>query len=254
MGKRTFILIVLFLFIYPLQTSSMAINEEEKQSPKFISSMEADITGDGIKEYIKIQGYLLSKQSNFFTDVWININSLFNQQWKISVHGGYSPKLELFDLTHNNTADLFYESKVDENKERYQYQLYSLLNGEVKQIELPSNIYFVGEFQEDFSIKFQLNPNDKILTEDLSSKRSFYIKNQLYDENGKLLKEQPIKLLKPIKMKPLLISRSKGYGLITTQQVKGINENDIIGHLETLWYYDQKKWIKFNSNWNVIKE
>ncbi len=242
-----YIIMTSFIFICTFQSANAA--ENKKQSQNYINSMEEDVTGDGIREYIKLHGYLLSDQSNYYTDVWIDIDSLFTQHWKISLHGGYSPKLELYDLTHNNTMDLFYESKIDEKKERYQYQLYSLENGKIQQINLPKITYFNGEFQNDFQIKLKLNPNEKAVIENLSNKKSFYMKHQLFDKKGNLLKKQSLKLLRPIKMEPKLISRSKGYGLTTTQQVRGINEHDIIGHIETLWYYRQNNWIKLKSKW-----
>ena len=211
--------------------------------------MEEDITGDGIREYIILEGYLLSENSNYYTDVWVDIQSSFAQQWKISFPGGYHPKLELLDITHDGTVDLIYESAVKENGRHFNYQLYTLKNGKVQQIELPRNKYVRGEFIDDFKISIQISPNEKVILEDVSSKKSFYIKNQIYEDTGKLLKKQQLTIFPISQMEPILISKSKGYGLKTIQEVRGIHDKDLLGEIVTLWYYKENEWIKLKTDW-----
>src|SRR5690625_3629419 len=146
-----YVLVCAILFItIPIHDVSIIYSAETDSS--FINSMEEDITGDGIREYIKLEGNLLSDKSKYFTDVWVNIESPFAQQWKISFIGGYEPKLELLDINQDGTVDLIYESAVKENGRHYNYQIYTLKNGKVQQIELPKNKYVKGEFTDHFKI------------------------------------------------------------------------------------------------------
>src|SRR5690625_5963384 len=142
----TLIIIVctVFFIIIPINPNSDVCSSDLSNDPSFINSMEEDITGDGIREYIILEGYLLSENSNYYTDVWVDIQSSFAQQWKISFPGGYHPKLELLDITHDGTVDLIYESAVKENGRHFNYQLYTLKNGKVQQIELLRNKYILG--------------------------------------------------------------------------------------------------------------
>lgn len=234
----------------PINTASVIYSAENE--PSFINSMEEDITGDGIREYIKLEGNLLSDSSKFYTDVWVNIESPFAQQWKISFIGGYHPKLELLDITHDNTVDLIYESAVKENGRHYNYQLYTLKNGKVQQIELPKNKYAKGVFVDDFKINIQISPNDKVIVQDIADKKTTYVNEQLYDKTGKLLKKQQLTIFPISQLKPILISKSKGYGLKTIQEVRGINDKDVIGEIGTLWYYKENEWIKLRTDWKYI--
>jgi len=231
----------------PVNTASVVYSSESE--PSFINSMEEDITGDGIREYIKLEGNLLSDSSKYYTDVWANIESPFAQQWKISFIGGYQPKLELLDITHDNTVDLIYESAVKENGRHYNYQLYTLRNGKVHRIELPKNKYVKSEFTDNFKINIQISPSDKVITQDVSNKKSTYINEKLYDETGKLLKKHQPTIFPISQLKPILISKSKGYGLETIQEVRGINDKDLIGKIVTLWYYKDNEWIKLKTEW-----
>src|SRR5690625_7583476 len=111
--------------------------------------MEEDITGDGIREYIILEGYLLSENSNYYTDVWVDIQSSFAQQWKISFPGGYHPILELLDITHDGLVDLIYEFAVKVHGRHFNYILYPLVFYSVYIVELQINttarVVFIGE-------------------------------------------------------------------------------------------------------------
>src|SRR5699024_2745768 len=93
-----------------LLSSIHAVSAESslEQESSFINSYEEDVTGDGFKEYLKLQGNLLSTKSIFYPDVWVDITNPFSQHWKISLQAGYNPDIQLIDLTHDQIVDIFY--------------------------------------------------------------------------------------------------------------------------------------------------
>src|SRR5699024_6496538 len=85
----------------------------------------------------------------------------------------------------------------------------------------------------------------------ISSQQKNYIKKGVYNANGTLKEATEIQIDSITQLKPTLNSKSKGYGLKSTQQVKGIDENDYIGQLVTYWYFRKDKWIIINSELQV---
>src|SRR5699024_11751915 len=100
----------------------------------------------------------------------------------------------------------------------------------------------------DFRIALTLHANEDPIFIPVKNRQQL-IDNKLYDTNGKILKEESI-VVDPIKkFIPTLISDSKGYGLKSIQEINGVFDEDRIGSIETLWYYDKNKWIILQNNW-----
>ncbi len=45
------------------------------------------------------------------------------------------------------------------------------------------------------------------------------------------------------------ISDSQGYGLKSSQEIYGTNKDDSLGTIETLWYFEDEKWIILQTKW-----
>src|SRR5699024_12014081 len=77
-------LVSLAFFITNLNQTTFANEEGNKTEPIVIATHEEDITGDGIKETVELKGVLLSEDSGFFHQVWADITSEHDKEWKIS--------------------------------------------------------------------------------------------------------------------------------------------------------------------------
>jgi hypothetical protein len=241
--------IILYTSLFFVPFSPQILSAQEKE-PSFINSFEEDITGDGFHEYAKIQGNLLREDSSFYQNIWIDMTSKFNKEWSISLQNGYDPQIKLIDLNHDQVFDLFYQIAKDENKNHFHYQFYTLKGGTVKQLPLPNPMYSKGTFEDDFQVHIQLNPNEKPLVIDVSPKKDSYITGHLYDEKGHLLENKRITIESIATLEPLLISESKGYGLKSMQTVYGVDRQDKIGEIETLWYFKKDEWIILKSHFH----
>src|SRR5699024_509526 len=245
---KTFILLALFHIVFMLVPTTVGATDDDNQS-SFINSYEEDLTGDGFREHIILKGSLFSEKSNFYRDVWLDIASPFAHQWKISLEGGYNPEVRMIDLNHDHTPDLLYRVAKDEDSLQYFHQLYTLKKGTAQQIPTPKHHHIQGKFLDDFKVEIKINPAMKPIIKNISNDKQHYIEEKIYKENGELLKEKSIKP-KPINaLEPTLISKTKGYGLKSRQQVKGLGNDDILGEIETLWYYQNEKWIVLTTEW-----
>lgn len=244
-----FFLLCTCLCIFIPTASTIKEAKSENDDSSFINSYEEDLTGDGLREYVTLNGVLLTDKSDYYRDVWLDITSPFSHQWKISFEGGYDPHLQLIDFNHDHTFDMFYEVAKDEDKRHNFYQLYTLKNGEVEQLPLPKNNHIRGEFVKNFQVELNMHPNKKPMQINIKDKKDDYVQEEIYDENGKLLKKQQINISPITFMEPILISETKGYGLKSYQSVKGTNQNDLFGEIVTLWYYKNDKWVALKSDW-----
>lgn len=252
--RKTSIFLVIICFLasvsFPSPIQATEVSESESSpDDSFINSVEADITGDGLREYIRLEGKLLSDNSMYYHDVWLDIASPFSKTWNITLKGGYHPKIALFDINHNQVVDIFYEVALNEEKTEFASSFYTLHKGKVEQLDLPEKNYIKGEYIDDFQIALTLHPNKPPIHVPVSN-QSLAIEQNLYDTDGKVLKEVSTQIEPIHQYEPTLISESKGYGLKTIQQVKDITNNEIIGSVETLWYMHKKNWLILQNRWH----
>lgn len=219
-----------------------------ESEPSLINSYEEDITGDGFREYLKLHGNLLSNQSVYYPEVWLDITNPFSQHWKISLQAGYHPDIQFIDLDHDNVFDIFYIVGKDAEKRKYHYQLYTLKNGTIEQIQLPKHKFVQTKLMNEFKIEIKTNPHEKSIIHSIEDKNK-YIEDEIYDKNGKLLLVEKKLQHKPIHfMEPVLISETNGYGLKTYEQIIGVFDEPI-GEIQTLWYFNNDEWIALKTDW-----
>lgn len=220
----------------------------EEDSP-LINSFEEDITGDGFHEYIRLQGKQIKEESLFYQDVWLDIEDAFHKKWSIFLNNGYEPSLTFIDFNHDQVFDLFYEVRKEMEQPYYEYQLYSFKNGKLTSQELPERHTIEGSFSDDFKIKVHIQGEQEPYELDISHLKNRYLNQAFYDEQGSLLKKKSVTVQPITRFEPVLISESNGYGLKSTQLIKGIDESGTIGQVETLWYYKKEKqqWIALQT-------
>jgi hypothetical protein len=244
-------LITTILFSMILLTAPSVIAQEIPETVE-LESFEADVTGDGQDEKIILKGTPFSADSSYYQDVWAEITNELDESWTISYEGGYEPSLQLVDLNGDGIKDIFYQSATGGSGGLHHYQLSTLRNSELNEIALPEQEYLEGAFEENFTVIFRLSPSHKPIEIDVSDRASDYIRLGIYDEEGNLLEPNSV-MIDPIAFyEPLLISKSKGYGLKSYQQISGAYHADQLGTVETLWYYENGEWIILQTEWVPI--
>lgn len=216
-----------------------------------IHSFEEDITGDGLKDDLKLQGNYLSNDSDFFQHIILDINNSFQKEWNLSLKGGYEPKLSFYDLNHDEIIDFLYEVAIDTDKKQYFTQAYTLKNNKIESIDLPKNNPIKGIYRDDFRIELIFTPTNN--KEYISiQNRNRLLKENVYNNKGEVSNEQYIDIDPIKKYIPILINKHKGYGLKSIQNMRHPSTKDLIGTIETLWYFDKhkNKWIILKTDWH----
>lgn len=237
------ILICILLFNFTMITYASAQDSEFKQ----LATYKEDVTGDGMKETIEVKGIPLSDV--YYKDIKIVVTTDDGKSWEIPYQGGYQPSLKIIDLNHDQISDLYFQSLIDQDKEMYKHYVHSLKNGKRTEIKLPSHQGANGKFIDDFNIEIQIVPHSKPIVIDISNRSEDYIRLNIYNHEGTLLKESPLTIDPIAFYEPVFISRSKGYGLKSHQYISEGNQSDHLGTIETLWYYENNQWIILQTKW-----
>ncbi len=247
---KHFITVVGLLFLLVPINTNAADKQNSAPTPKTIAKYEEEITGDSQKDTILLKGILFSHDTDYFRDIWTEITADNQQEWKIPYEGGYDPELQFIDLNHDRVNDIFYQSSTGGSGGLYYYHLHTLKNDELKEIPLPEQPYVKGEFRENFKVEIQISPEQEPYIVDVENRASEYIQLGIYNKEGKLIEENSSAMVDPIAFfDPVIISKQKGYGLKSYQQISGAYHADQLGTVETVWYYEDGKWIVLQTEW-----
>lgn len=247
---RYLITLISIMFLICFMHDPVIAEESIKiPEPEIINEFAEDVTGDMVKEKIELKGIRFSEDTTYYRNIWIDISNIHSDEWRISYDGGYEPTIQFVDLNHDGLNDIFYQSATGGSGGLYQYQLHTLKNGKVTAIPLPTQHYIKGKFINHFNIEIQISPDQEPINIDVADRADEYKRLNIYDENGKLLKQTPV-MINPIALfEPTLISRDKGYGLKSYQQISGAYHADQLGTVETLWYFDKDQWVILKTKW-----
>ena len=248
MMRTTYVLPLILTYFLISMLSNITIIAQEIPETTPIKEYEEDVTGDGIKENIKLYGTLLTLESNYYKDLYATIKTKSNQKWKVQLKGVYEPNIEFFDLTHSGVNDMLFKGLSEEDTDSYYNSLHTIKNNEVIDLDLPST-EINGRFINDFQAELFLTPHSKPIILDLSKQKNEYTRLNIFNNKGQLLKERKL-IINPItSYKPFLISSSKGYGVKSLQKIKGAHHEDNLGSIETIWYFEKDKWIILQTEW-----
>lgn len=243
----SFVVLLTSLYLYPNQTTAL----EKQMDPEavLIKTYQADVTGDGQNETIELKGILFSQDAKYYREIWAEITNVHDDQWKISYEGGYEPSIQFVDLNHDEITDIFYQSATGGSGGLYNYHLHTLANDSLQESPLPEQLYFTGEFRNNFIVSIQITPDRKPIEMNVKDRSTDYIRLGIYDKQGNLLKPTSV-MIDPIAFfEPIFISKSKGYGLKSYKQISGAYHADQLGTIESLWYYENGKWIILQTEW-----
>ncbi|GGB61564.1 hypothetical protein F3157_03025 [Virgibacillus dakarensis] len=245
-----FPLIFTFFILVPILTVA-AVEDTNNHKTILVATYHEDVTGDGQKEEIQLKGIRFSQDSSYFHNLWADIKGPQTKQWKIVYEGGYKPTLQFIDLNHDGINDVLFQSATNETSDLYSYQFNTLKNEKLTKLAIPESYTITGKFKNNFKAALTIDPSKKPIIIDMKERKTKHIHQGIYDRDGKLLKETKL-LIAPITFfEPAFISKSKGYGLKSYQQVSGANHQDKLGTIEAFWYFEKGKWIKLNQEWNA---
>lgn len=240
-------LIIILLFILSIPYNVVDANKDIINEVKIIEVYNEDITGDGFNEVIKLKGERLTKESKYFQHIWAEITSKEGDNWVIPYGQGYQPSLSFIDLNHNSQKEILFHATLKENTETSLKHIHSLLKNTFIELKIPTHKYVHGSFQDNFRAEIFLLPNHPPEIIDLETSKEQYTDLGIYNNKGQLQKDTSIKQSNVTKAIPISPSDRQGNGMETTEQIYGINDNDLLGIVKTRWYYENDQWINLQT-------
>lgn len=248
-GLKMFIrTITLFGLIFLTYANSAEATSTPIQDSVVIDTYMIDITGDGSKETIQLEGKMLSSNSTYFPFVVANIQSQTGESWSIELPGGFEPSLQFTDLTNNDTNELLYKGSVSPTKHSYTYKVHTFENEEFTSIPIPEDSFVHGKFQENFIAHIYITPHEDPIIVDLKDKANDYIHSGVYHKNGTLLKQQDI-MIEPIHSITPIDTEESSTIIETLQRVSSMIDSSELGLIESRWTYENHSWKLIDSSW-----
>lgn len=229
MPKSKFLLFFCLILITGFQ-KCLAFAKSE-----IITIYHEDLNGDGVLDTITLYGTPY-EDSPYYKQIWAEIE-INDKNYRIDLPEGYAPSIIFVDLTHDGINDLFYQVNTGGSGGLYHTKLYTFAPM-LKEIPLPTT-KVRGHFLLDFRVKIKV-PGKAPVILDVSQRKDEYIRLNLYQPSGKLLKKQSL-LISPIACYEIIeIDGQKG--LKSLQLISGAYRADGLGNAETKWLYQNNKW------------
>ncbi|KNF08055.1 hypothetical protein CLPU_10c01100 [Gottschalkia purinilytica] len=148
------------------------------------------------------------------------------------------------DFTGDKINDLFISASIAGNGGIINNRIVKLSEKKPKIIfseKENEGIKIQGDYLDNFRVKLYTNTN-KQFEIDLSFNENTYIKNKIYDNNGKLLKQVKTWSDSFQNLKPVDYDGDGIYELVGNQSIFETSHVDKISHLNSLWKYESNKW------------
>jgi len=201
---------------------------------------EADMTGDGVKDFYELEG-----TSN------LNVSSTYNDKITISIldgktnayttypvakeSAGYTPRIAVEDLNGDNIMEVLVSIPSGGSGGMESESLLSFKNGKEEFLiddSFNRGFEYTVQFKENFKVDVSVK-NDKTYTLDISNMKDIYTTLKVYDKTGKLL--QPTEGMRnPVSYAEIKTIDGKKK-LLTTQRVIGTSNAETLGHIVGTW-------------------
>ncbi len=204
-----------------------------------------DATGDEVNDMIIVVGESTNEEG-FYKNIDIVV---YNCGEKTFSKGNLKKcearitKLENYDLNADGVKDIVMICESPNSMKMMRVITYK--NGETNEIfgiKENKGIIVQGVFLDGFKADINIKNLKLQKSYNLDEYKDSYIKNGFYAENGKLL--STTKTISSSKFTEIeFVELSNCYGIKTKQNVKGVDNFDVVDKIETLWKFEGSKWI-----------
>jgi hypothetical protein len=250
--KKELLLVVIAFFLMSVTAITGVHAIEEKAKTVTISKHESDVTGDGINESIQLKGVPYEDEENYLKEIYIDISTTDDKQYKIPLESGSKASLKLVDLNQDGVKDLFSNVLTGGSGGITLNYLYTFKDFITKELIVPEPLEIASTFENGYKAKITIGQTGKTYLFDLKDRKKYYKKLGLYYK-GRL--NEPTELtvndfhsLKPVKL------TSGEMMLEGVQRITGIANADTIAFVESTWKYGDGKWNLTNTSVHTNKQ
>ncbi|MFP7298101.1 hypothetical protein [Neobacillus niacini] len=238
--KKEIVLIAIAFFLMSVTAITGVHAFEERAKTITISKHESDITGDGINEDIQLIGIPYEDEEDYLREIYIDITTTDEKQYKIPLESGSKASLKLVDLNQDGVKDIFSNVLTGGSDGITLTNLYTLKNNLKKELKVPEPLEMASTFLNGYKAKITIAKTGETYEFDLNDRKKYYKKLGLYYK-GRL--NEPTELsvnsfhsLKPVKLKTGEVV------LEGVQRITGLANGDTIAFVESTWKYGDDQW------------
>nr|WP_169717891.1 hypothetical protein [Sporomusa silvacetica] len=207
-----------------------------------------NITSDGKPRDILLIGRKPNANSNFTDDLSLLVRDETSPNAvtvKLPNVGGYDSKLFVGEFDGDKINDVFVTIPTGGSGGIMEHRIVTF-SGEPKVIFGSSEnkgIVAAGRFVDGFKFELRERSTERTVAIDLISKMNTYVKANLYDTTGKLLRQQSGSVNPFGELTPVDIGRDGTYELRGQQRITGMYNADTVGYIYSIWKYENSVWI-----------
>jgi hypothetical protein len=248
--KRELMLAFMALFLMSLTAITGVYAIEADLKPIELISKQEDITGEGKKDYIQLQGIPFSEDEKGFQEFILTVKLSDGHTYEDQLEYGIDPKLKLVDLNHDGIKDIFIDIPTDQNEDISNHYLYSAKNHQFSVIPIP-DLQLQGQFSDDYKATVSIPSTKQTFEVDLKQRKEQYDALGIY-QDGKLNEPTELTILPYEDLKPLMNEEGEKYGLRGIQKIGGTSDKDGIAFIESTWFYLEDEWKLVHTSINKI--
>jgi hypothetical protein len=244
--KKEMLIAIATFFLMSVTALTVVYAIGDKEKVMTISEIEADITGDGVKEVIYLKGIPYQDKDSYLKAIFIEVSASDGKTYKFPLESGSKAAVQLVDLNLDGIKDLFASVQTGGSGGIINNFLYSLKDFTQTNLTVPDPLEVESRFMNGYKAKIKIEETGKSYLFNLKDRKKYYKKLGLYN-NGKLnepteLTINPYSTLIPIHINDDLM------GLKGIQRITGIANADTIAIIESYWSYEEGKWKLVNVN------
>ncbi len=210
-----------------------------------LDSKQGDVTGDGIIDFVYLVGNKPFDPPGIFVEnITIIIQDGRTGQFSritLEANAGYNPKLFLGDFTSDGVNDIYVAIASGGSGGFGYYYIYSFRNNFPRKLfdfeEFNQEYQYTVEYEDYYKVEVISKNLDKKYILDISYKDDDYL-DDIYDENGKLIKPIQGQVLGVAEVYPVDINRDDTYDLLAIQRIIGRYNADTLGFVQTPLKWD----------------
>lgn len=222
-----------------------------------MEQQEIDVTGDDIEDRILVLGQKESKDDIYHSKVNILVKNGKTKKLQIApIGGGYGSELKVGDFNGDYIQDVSVYLQTggsgwtispsivtfEENNPRYL----------LKFDQIDNILNLKGKYIDGFKAELDFQSINKKITVDLAAKKENYIKNEVYDISGKLLKDIEPVLGGPASFRSVDLNGDGVLEVKMDMSISGISNSDSISICNITMQYIDGKWAIQNLSASQI--
>jgi hypothetical protein len=250
--KKELLLVAAAFFLMSVTAITGVHAFEEKAKTVTISTHESDVTGDGINESIQLKGVPYEDEESYLKEIYIDIATTDEKQYKISLESGSKASLKLVDLNQDGVKDLFSNVLTGGSGGITLNYLYTLKDFVKKRLLVPEPLDIASTFENGYKAKITIGQTGKTYMFDLKDRKKYYKKLGLYYK-GRLNEPTELTVNSFHSLKPVKLTTGETV-LKGVQRITGIANADTIAFVESTWKYGDDRWNLNNTSVHTSKK